>query len=299
MVAGRRDATRAAKRSLRGRCGAALMSLGAVLALVATGAGGLAPEVRRPPATMVVGRRRALSSGLGVAASVLGARGAFGASLSKGTGGATTRPEAGRFFLESILPPVPFKRATYRYDLGRETWAFEQLLKFSNVSATVRMTVVRLADGGLWVCAPVAPTGECLSLLKDLGPVRHLVLPVTALETLGGLVGGAGSLLRRPTRKLSEKSEKSEKSERSSRQGGGFSFRRWGSKSLPHVAPAPVASHPRDSSVLPSDPTPVMSTLEAAPAEAANLDEVEPPTPRTKVRFGEGEPEREGASHEL
>ena len=31
----------------------------------------------------------------------------------------TTRPEAGRVFAEAILPPVPFARATYRYDLGR------------------------------------------------------------------------------------------------------------------------------------------------------------------------------------
>ena len=30
-----------------------------------------------------------------------------------------TRPDAGRAFGEAILPPVPFGRATYRYDLGR------------------------------------------------------------------------------------------------------------------------------------------------------------------------------------
>jgi len=93
-----------------------------------------------------------------------------------------TRPEAGRAFGEAILPPVPFGRATYRYDLGRGAYAFEQLLRFQNVSATVRMNVQRLRNGKLWVVAPVAPTGECLSLLKDIGEVEHLVLPVTALE---------------------------------------------------------------------------------------------------------------------
>ena len=92
------------------------------------------------------------------------------------------RPEAGRAFGEAILPPVPFGRATYRYDLGRGAYAFEQLLRFQNVSATVRMNVQRLKNGKLWVVAPVAPTGECLSLLKDIGEVEHLVLPVTALE---------------------------------------------------------------------------------------------------------------------
>ena len=50
------------------------------------------------------------------------------------------------------------------------------------MSATVRMNVQRLRNGKLWVVAPVAPTGECLSLLKDIGEVEHLVLPVTALE---------------------------------------------------------------------------------------------------------------------
>lgn len=93
-----------------------------------------------------------------------------------------TRPAAGRFFGEAILPPVPFGRATYRYDLGRGAYAFEQLLRFSNVSATIRMNVQRLKNGKLWVVAPVAPTGECLSLLQELGEVEHLVLPVTALE---------------------------------------------------------------------------------------------------------------------
>ena len=93
-----------------------------------------------------------------------------------------TRPDAGRAFAEAILPPVPFGRATYRYDLGRGAYAFEQLLRFQNVSATVRMNVQRLRNGKLWVVAPVAPTGECLSLLKDIGEVEHLVLPVTALE---------------------------------------------------------------------------------------------------------------------
>ena len=79
-----------------------------------------------------------------------------------------TRPEAGRAFAEAILP-VPFGRATYRYDLGGGAlMLLKQLLRFQNVSATVRMNVQRLRNGKLWVVAPVAPTGECLSLLKDI-----------------------------------------------------------------------------------------------------------------------------------
>ena len=97
-----------------------------------------------------------------------------------------TKSEAGRDFYEVILPPVR-GRATVRTPIGRGEagdgmWGFEQLLLFSNVSATIRMTVIRLEDGTLWVNAPVAPTGECLALLKELGEVSHIVLPVTALE---------------------------------------------------------------------------------------------------------------------
>ena len=96
-----------------------------------------------------------------------------------------TRQAAGRDFLEVILPPVS-GRATVRTAIGRDggdgMWSFEQLLVFTNVSATIRMTVVRLDDGTLWVHAPVAPTGECLSLLRELGTVNHIVLPVSALE---------------------------------------------------------------------------------------------------------------------
>jgi hypothetical protein len=46
------------------------------------------------------------------------------------------------------------------------------------------MTVVRLAStGGLWVHAPVAPTDECVRLIRELGaPVEHIVLPTFAYE---------------------------------------------------------------------------------------------------------------------
>jgi len=98
-----------------------------------------------------------------------------------------SRPQAGRDFYEVILPPVR-GRATVRTALGRSVsgdgiWGFEQLLQFTNISATIRMTVVRLVDGTLWVHAPVAPTGECLALLRELGgDVSHIVLPVISYE---------------------------------------------------------------------------------------------------------------------
>jgi len=52
-----------------------------------------------------------------------------------------------------------------------------------DVIVNVRMTVVRLRDGGLFVHAPVAPTRECVRLVRELGaPVRYIVLPTTAVE---------------------------------------------------------------------------------------------------------------------
>ena len=93
-----------------------------------------------------------------------------------------TNPEAGRFYFPALTPPFR-NRATCRYDLGRQQWAFEQLLTFANVTATIRTTVVELKTGGLWVHSPQYPTGEFLALLQDLKkPVEHIVLPCNALE---------------------------------------------------------------------------------------------------------------------
>ncbi|HKR76946.1 MAG TPA: DUF4336 domain-containing protein [Rhodanobacter sp.] len=42
---------------------------------------------------------------------------------------------------------------------------------------TTRMTVARLADGGLWCHSPVAPDASLFAAIDALGPVRHLVSP--------------------------------------------------------------------------------------------------------------------------
>lgn len=49
-------------------------------------------------------------------------------------------------FPPSFLPPLN-NRATYRYALGRDAWALEQLLAFANVTATIRTNVIELEDG--------------------------------------------------------------------------------------------------------------------------------------------------------
>jgi len=54
------------------------------------------------------------------------------------------------------------------------------------VHVPIRMTVVRMDSGGLFVYAPVAPTEECLRLLQPLidayGPIKSIVLPSVAPE---------------------------------------------------------------------------------------------------------------------
>ncbi len=92
-----------------------------------------------------------------------------------------TAASKGRFYFPTLTPPFN-NRATYRYDLGRDTWAFEQLLTFSNVTATIKTNVVRLKSGGLWVHSPQWPTGEFCHLLDELGTVEHVVLPCNAFE---------------------------------------------------------------------------------------------------------------------
>ncbi len=85
-------------------------------------------------------------------------------------------------------PVVPLYPYGQRQTLRREivpgaVWVFEQLQGILYVAVPVRMTVVKLAMGGLLVYAPVAPTRECIRLLRELeqahGTVQHIILPTT------------------------------------------------------------------------------------------------------------------------
>lgn len=96
----------------------------------------------------------------------------------------------GRGYLNFTFFPFPLRpqlvrRTTVKEVIPDTMWCFEQEhgLGFTNVATNIRMTVVRLSTGGLWVHAPVAPTPECLALLRGLGgDVEHLVLPTFAYE---------------------------------------------------------------------------------------------------------------------
>jgi hypothetical protein len=65
-------------------------------------------------------------------------------------------------------------------------WTFDQKFGILNVQVPLRMTVVKLSDGGLFVYNPVAATPECVDMLQDLikehGPLKHIVIGSVALE---------------------------------------------------------------------------------------------------------------------
>lgn len=87
------------------------------------------------------------------------------------------------------LPIYPYSnRRTIRTEVTPDTiWTFDQVQGIFYVIVPIRMTVVKLASGGLLVYAPVAPTGECLALMNELvevhGEVRYIILPtISGLE---------------------------------------------------------------------------------------------------------------------
>lgn len=87
------------------------------------------------------------------------------------------------------LPIYPYsKRRTLRKEVIKDTvWTFDQLQGIFYVVVPIRMTVIKLSQGGLLIYAPVAPTRECIRLVKELvaqhGDVKYIILPtISGLE---------------------------------------------------------------------------------------------------------------------
>jgi len=87
------------------------------------------------------------------------------------------------------LPLYPYgKRRTIRQEVVKDTiWTFDQIQGIFYVVVPIRMTVVKLESEGLLVYAPVAPTPECIRLVKELeekhGEVKYIILPtISGLE---------------------------------------------------------------------------------------------------------------------
>ncbi len=85
-----------------------------------------------------------------------------------------------------LVPLYPYgKRRTLRQEVLKDTiWTFDQVQGILYTIVPIRMTVVKLEAGGLLVYAPVAPTAECIRLVKELvvqhGEVKYIVLPTSS-----------------------------------------------------------------------------------------------------------------------
>lgn len=88
-----------------------------------------------------------------------------------------------------IVPIYPYgqRRTLRREIMPGKLWVFEQVQGIFYVVVPIRMTVIKLAEGGLLVFSPVAPTRECVRLVRELevdhGEVKYVILPtVTGVE---------------------------------------------------------------------------------------------------------------------
>ncbi len=85
-----------------------------------------------------------------------------------------------------VVPLYPYsQRRTLRQEVVRDrVWTFEQIQGIFYIIVPIRMTVVRLDQGGLLVYAPIAPTPECIRLVRELeaqhGEVKYIILPTTS-----------------------------------------------------------------------------------------------------------------------
>lgn len=86
------------------------------------------------------------------------------------------------------LGPLFFRRTVMSEIHPGKVWALEQQQSLgfgegSTIAANSRMVVVRLATGDLWLLNPLAPTAECIDLLRSLGgDVGHIVIGSTQYE---------------------------------------------------------------------------------------------------------------------
>jgi hypothetical protein len=89
-----------------------------------------------------------------------------------------------RFWL--AMPLYPYgRRRTLRKEVVKDTiWTFDQMQGILYTVVPIRMSVVKLEKGGLLVYAPVAPTRECIRLVKELeakyGEVKYIILPTAS-----------------------------------------------------------------------------------------------------------------------
>ncbi len=82
----------------------------------------------------------------------------------------------------SSLPQLVYAPLNTLKPMAPDLWIVDGPLIYMaaaglRVPFSTRMTVVRLADGGLWCHSPIAPDDALFAALDALGPVRHLISP--------------------------------------------------------------------------------------------------------------------------
>jgi hypothetical protein len=85
-----------------------------------------------------------------------------------------------------VVPLYPYnRRRTLCQEIVKDTiWTFDQLHGILYTIVPIRMSVIKLSGGGLLVYAPVAPTKECIRMVKELvakhGEVKYIILPTSS-----------------------------------------------------------------------------------------------------------------------
>jgi hypothetical protein len=98
----------------------------------------------------------------------------------------TSQPKDWTWPFWFTLPLYPYKwRRTIRTEVIQNTiWTFDQPHGILYTVIPIRMTVVKLETGGLFVYAPTAPTNECIQLVNELvaehGDVKYILLPTSS-----------------------------------------------------------------------------------------------------------------------
>ncbi|HEY9647294.1 MAG TPA: DUF4336 domain-containing protein [Chroococcidiopsis sp.] len=96
----------------------------------------------------------------------------------------STRDWSWRYWPVVPLYPYGQRRTLCTEVIPNTIWTFDQIQGVLYVTVPIRMTVVRLAAGGLLVYAPVAPTPECIRMVRSLeaihGAVKYIILPTVS-----------------------------------------------------------------------------------------------------------------------
>lgn len=137
----------------------------------------LTPKSKPPPSPSSTGLSRRQVGELAIAAT------GIGISIT-----GTREVRDTDYGLWGILPVGPYKtKKTIRETIVPDTlWTFDQKFGILNVQVPLRMTLIKLSNGGLLCYNPIAATPECVRLVQEIvadhGPIRHIVVGSVALE---------------------------------------------------------------------------------------------------------------------